>query len=152
MPGPRAAWRWPSLPNVEPFHHDARALPARVGVLQLGPDGAVFTRHQGDVVVAVDGGQYPVAALFAHGLDAHHEGRLIACIAQFGRNQPAAALPLRLAGGFHLDLGDSANGFEVVAERATTLAAGAARSTGRASRGRRLFQAAQIESVTCLLY
>src|ERR1039458_10164851 len=87
-----------------------------------------------------------VAALFPHRLDPHQESGLIACIAQFRGDRPAAALLRDLAGGFHLDLAQAANGFEVVAKRSATLAARARRTTCWASR-RGLFQAAQVEVV-----
>ena len=67
-----------------------------------------FAGHQGDVVVAVDRRQDAVAALFAHGLQADHQGGVRPGIAQFGRQEPAAALLLGAGGGLEFHLGQLA--------------------------------------------
>src|ERR1035441_574753 len=47
--------------DVETFHHDAGFLAAGVGVAQFGGDAPFLAGHQGDVAIAVDGGEDAVA-------------------------------------------------------------------------------------------
>src|SRR5450759_3793651 len=89
--------------DVEAFHYDAGFLAARVGVAQFGGDAARLAGHQGDVAVAVDGGEDAVAGLFAHGFQTHHERRVLGRVGERGGEEPAVGRAL--GGGRHVELG-----------------------------------------------
>jgi hypothetical protein len=60
------------LSDVEALHHDARLFATRVGVLKLEVNRSSLARQEGDIVVAIEGGQDAIPALFAHRFQSHH--------------------------------------------------------------------------------
>jgi hypothetical protein len=62
--------------EVEAFDHDSRTFAAVSA--QFGLAGSFFSGHQRDVIVAVEGGQDAIAALFPYRFHPHHQRRLAA--------------------------------------------------------------------------
>src|ERR1039457_1859141 len=87
--------------DVETFHHDAGFLAAGVGVAQFGGDAPFLAGHQGDVAIAVDGGEDAVAGLGAHGFQTHQEGWVFGRVGDGGGEEPAVAAPV--GGRRHVD-------------------------------------------------